>query len=155
MKLTTATAADREFLFEVFAASRDAEMALVPWTDDQKQAFLRMQFEAQDRHYRSQYPEAQFQVIHHEGRPIGRLYSYESADQIHIMDMALLPAWRGVGIGSALLRDILARASATSRAVTLYVEHNNPAQRLYDRLGFRHVSDEGIYRRMRWDNPRG
>ena len=151
MTLTIATAADREFLFEVYAASRDSEMALVPWSDEQKQAFLRMQFDAQDRHYRTHYPEARFQVIHHEGQPVGRLYVFEGADEIRIMDIALLPAWRGAGIGSALLRDVLARAGELNRSVTLHVEHNNPARRLYDRLGFRPVSDEGIYVRMQWD----
>jgi ribosomal protein S18 acetylase RimI-like enzyme len=150
MTLTTATADDREFLFEVYAASRDAEMAAVPWTEDQKRTFLRMQFEAQDHHYRVHYPKAQFQVIHHEGQPIGRLYVHETADEIRVMDIALLPAWRGAGIGSVLLNDILARAAASNRVVTLHVEHNNPARRLYDRLGFRPASDEGVYLRMEW-----
>lgn len=151
MTLTAATAADRDFLFEVYAASRDAEMALVPWTEAQKQAFLRMQFDAQDRHYRAHYPDAQFQVIHHEGRAIGRLYVYECAGEIRVMDIALLPPWRGRGIGTSLLRDILARAAASSRAVTLHVEHHNPARRLYHRLGFRPVGEDGVYLRMRWD----
>ena len=155
MTLTTATAADREFLFEVYAAGRDAEMAVLPWTDAQKRDFLRMQFEAQDRHYRSQYPEAEFQVIHHEGSPIGRLYVQESAGEIRIIDIVLLPAWRGAGIGSGLLRDILGRAAASNRVVTLHVEHNNPARRLYDRLGFRLVADGGVYLRMEWDARRG
>jgi len=152
MTLTPATTADTEFLFEVYAASRDAEMTLLPWTDVQKRAFLRMQFEAQDRHYRAHYPNAQFQVIHHEGRAIGRLYVHETADEIRIMDIAILPDWRGIGIGSGLLRDILARAASSTRAVTLHVEHNNAARRLYDRLGFRPAGEEGVYLRMQW-NP--
>jgi ribosomal protein S18 acetylase RimI-like enzyme len=155
MTLTTATAADREFLFEVYAASRDSEMAMVPWTEAQKRGFLRMQFEAQDRHYREHYPRAQFQVIHHEGSPIGRLYLDEGPDEIRIMDIALLPAWRGAGIGSALLGEILARAAGSRRVVTLHVEHNNPARRLYDRVGFRAVADEGVYLRMEWGERHG
>jgi ribosomal protein S18 acetylase RimI-like enzyme len=154
MTLTIATAADRTFLFEVYAASRDTEMALVPWSDDQKLGFLRMQFEAQDSHYRKHYPEAQFQVVHYQGHPVGRLYVHECADEIRVLDIALLPAWRGLGIGSGLLRDILARAAASSRVVTLHVEHHNPARRLYDRLGFRPVSDESVYLRMEWDASR-
>ena len=154
MILTKATDSDREFLFEVYAASRDAEMALAPWTEAQKQAFLRGQFEAQERHYRAHYPDAKFLVIHHEERAIGRLYLYESADEIRIMDIALLPLWRGLGIGGILLRDILARAAGSHRAVTLHVEHNNPARRLYGRLGFRQVGDEGIYLRMQWSPAR-
>jgi ribosomal protein S18 acetylase RimI-like enzyme len=150
MTLTPATEADREFLFEVYAASRDSEMAVVPWTDEQKRSFLRMQFEAQDKHYRAHYSTAQFLVIHHEGRPVGRLYVYESTDEIRLMDIALLPAWRGAGIGGALVRDILAQAASSGRRVTLHVEHHNPARRLYQRLGFRQVADEGVYLRMQW-----
>ena len=151
MTLTAATAADREFLFEVYAASRDSEMALVPWSAEQKQSFLRMQFDAQDQHYRAHYPDAQFQIIHHEGRAVGRLYVYESAAEIRIMDIALLPPWRGIGIGSSLLREILERAASSSRFVTLHVEHHNPARRLYHRLGFRPAGDEGVYLRMQWN----
>lgn len=155
MTLTAATAADREFLFEVYAASRDTEMALVPWSEDQKRNFLRMQFDAQDRHYRAHYPDAQFQIIRHEDRAVGRLYVYESAAEIRIMDIALLPAWRGMGIGSGLLREILARAASSNRFVTLHVEHHNPARRLYDRLGFRPIRDEGVYLRMQWNAEAG
>ena len=150
MTLTEATAADREFLFDVYSASRDSEMKLVPWTEEQKRNFLRMQFEAQDRHYRTHYPNARFQLIHHDGRRIGRLYVHESAGEVRIMDIALLPEARGCGIGSSLLREILVEAAASHRLVTLHVEFNNPARRLYRRLGFRQVAEEGVYLRMEW-----
>lgn len=118
-----------------------------------------MQFEAQDLHYRTHYPNARFQLIVHEGRRVGRLYLHEAGEEIRIMDIALLPEARGCGIGSLLLREILAQAAASNRVVTLHVEFNNPARRLYDRLGFRHVADEGVYLRMEWredfDRPPG
>lgn len=146
--LVPAAEADREFLFQVYAASRDSEMAVVPWTDDQKQLFLRMQFDLQDRHYRSQYSQVQFLLVVQDGRPIGRLYLYETAGEIHVMDISLLPAFRGGGVGGAVMRDLLARAAESARAVTLYVEHHNPARRLYQRLGFREAGGEGVYLRM-------
>lgn len=150
MTLTDATSADREFLFEVYSASRDSEMKLVPWTDEQKRNFLRMQFEAQDLHYRTHYPNARFQLIHHEGRRVGRLYIHEAGKEVRIMDIALLPEARGCGLGSSLLREILAQAKASNKVVTLHVEFNNPARRLYDRLGFHRVAEEGVYLRMEW-----
>ena len=51
-------AADQDFLLQVYASTRAHEMSLVPWTDAQKQAFVRQQFEAQLAHYAMQYPEA-------------------------------------------------------------------------------------------------
>lgn len=148
--LTPATEADRKFLFAVYAAGRAGEMAMVPWTVEQKQAFLRSQFDLQDRAYRGNYPGAQFLVIRQDGQPIGRLYLYETADEIRVMDIALLPEWRGAGIGGALMRDILARAGNSRRFVSLHVEHHNPALRLYHRLGFRAISDDAIFIRMEW-----
>jgi ribosomal protein S18 acetylase RimI-like enzyme len=150
MHLTIATDEDREFLFEVYAASREAEMALVPWTDEQKLAFLRWQFDLQDRHYRSQYAAAEFQVLHYEGHRIGRLYVHDDGQIVHVIDIAILPPWRGKGIGGGLMRDILERAAASKRAVSLYVEHHNPARRLYQRLGFQTAADEGVYLRLEW-----
>jgi ribosomal protein S18 acetylase RimI-like enzyme len=150
MILTSSTASDREFLFEVYASSRADEMALVPWGTQEKEAFLRQQFELQDRHYREHYPSARFQLIQHEDRNIGRLYIHETEKEIRVMDIAILTPWRGRGIGSSLLREILARAADSARIVTLHVEHQNPARRLYDRLGFRTVADEGVYLRLEW-----
>lgn len=150
MTLVSATAEDAAFLFQVYASTRAEELAVVPWPEAQKESFLRMQFEAQDQHYRAHYPSAQYQVIHHEGKPVGRLYVHESDDEIRIMDIALLPAWRGAGLGSAILRDILERATTSGRRVTLHVEHNNRARRLYDRLGFRPLSSDAVYVLMEW-----
>lgn len=74
---------------------------------------------------------------------------------MHVIDVALLQAWRGHGIGSSLLGELLAEASAAGRPVSLHVERENPAQCLYQRLGFRVLRDEGVYLRMDWRPPPG
>ena len=126
-------------------------MQLVPWTDEQKASFLDMQFTAQKTHYERFYPDCEFLVIELEGAPIGRLYVDRGEDDnIGIIDIALLPEHRGRGIGRVLLEEILAEARASDRKVTIYVEHFNPARRLYDRLGFRHVDTNGVYHLMEW-----
>jgi ribosomal protein S18 acetylase RimI-like enzyme len=150
IRLVESIPEDREFLYQVYAASRASEMALVPWTDEQKEAFLRWQFDLQDRHYRGQFPGAQFQVILEDDCQIGRLYWYETPEEIHVMDIALMPERRGAGIGGTLIRDIVSRAAASNRAVTLHVEHHNPARRLYDRLGFQIAGDDQIYVKLEW-----
>jgi ribosomal protein S18 acetylase RimI-like enzyme len=117
----------------------------VPWDDAQKDAFLRMQFVAQDRWYREQYRQATFEVVLVGGELAGRLYVDRGEDEIRIVDIALLPERRGRGIGGALLRDLLAEADAGGKSVTIHVERVNPALRLYERLGFALAEDKGVY----------
>jgi ribosomal protein S18 acetylase RimI-like enzyme len=117
----------------------------VPWDDAQKDAFLRMQFDAQDAWWRENYPEASFDVICVDGAPAGRLYVHRGPREIRIVDIALLPERRGRGIGSALLGDLLAEADAAGKSVTIHVERLNPALGLYARLGFTLAEDKGVY----------
>jgi ribosomal protein S18 acetylase RimI-like enzyme len=148
IELRPTTADDRDFLFAVYASTRADELSAVPWTDADKAAFVAMQFDAQDRSYRQAYPDARFLVVVRDGIPIGRLYVARLADEIRVIDIALLPGFRGAGVGSRLLAGILAEADAAGLAVRLHVETWNPAVRLYDRLGFRPVGEPGIHQLM-------
>lgn len=150
LRLRPATPADEPFLREVYASTRAEELAAVPWTDEQKQAFTDSQFTAQDTHYRAHYPTAQFLVIEDAGTAIGRLYVDHWAREIRIMDIALLPRFRGAGIGSHLLGDLQKEALGAGKALSIHVEKFNPALRLYERLGFRVQEDKGIYLLMEW-----
>jgi ribosomal protein S18 acetylase RimI-like enzyme len=136
---------DREFLLAVYASTREAELGLVDWSDEQKDAFVRHQFEAQTAHYLERYTGASFKVIEVDGEPAGRLYVARWEDEIRVMDIALLPEHRGTGIGTRLLRDLLDEAEASGKKVTVHVELNNPALSLYQRLGFRPVAERGVY----------
>ena len=104
-----------------------------------------MQFEAQDAWYRENYPQASFDVVVAGGEPIGRLYVHRGREEIRIVDIALLPEHRGGGVGTSLLRDLLAEADAAGKSVTIHVERLNPALRLYERLGFELAEDKGVY----------
>ena len=144
------TPEDVPFLRHLYATTREMEMRIVPWTDEQKRDFLRQQFTAQKNHYEEFYPGCQFLVIELEGEPIGRLYIDRQPDNIEVVDIALLPDHRGRGIGGMLMREILDEARETGKTVGIYVEHFNPARRLYDRLGFRHVDTNGVYHKLEW-----
>lgn len=120
----------------------------MPWTDAQKQVFLRMQFDAQDAYFRQSYPDGRFLVVTRDNKPIGRLYVVRLADEIRLVDIALLPKHRGAGIGSRLLADVVAEAAQAGLPVRLYVEHGNPARRLYERFGFESVETGSIYELM-------
>jgi len=155
IELRPAGDADTEFLYHLYASTRADEMAQVDWTQQQIDDFLRMQFNAQHSYYHEHFSNAQFDIIEsdeaHNNESIGRLYVDRRADEIRIIDIALLPDFRGKGIGEALMQSLLDEASASNKAVSIHVEHNNAAMHLYKRLGFRHIRDEGVYYFMRWD----
>jgi ribosomal protein S18 acetylase RimI-like enzyme len=77
---------------------------------------------------------------------VGRLY----LRQLH-----LIPAYRRQGIGTQLIKDLLRRADARGKPVTLDVMHGNPARRLYLRLGFRQTGQDADRKQMIWRPPRG
>ena len=148
--LRAITLTDEPFLFAVYANTRADELAQVDWSAEQKESFLRMQFEAQARYYTGNYPGAEFQVILLKDKPIGRLYVHRAQSGIRIMDIAILPEYRGRGIGSQLLNEILEEAQLNNLPVSIHVERMNPAMHLYERLGFYIIEERGIYFLMEW-----
>jgi len=152
ISLRAATADDREFLVALYGATR-TDLARLPLDETQRDALVRMQFHAQDVHYRQTTPDAAFDVIEVDGRPVGRLYVDRRVDDIRIVDVSLLPEHRNAGIGTTLIRALQDEAAATGRGVSLHVAMGNPAAGLYSRLGFQLVADDGIYRRLEWSAP--
>jgi ribosomal protein S18 acetylase RimI-like enzyme len=148
VRLRPVAEADRAFLVGLYASVREPELAHVPWDDATRRAFIAQQFAAQDAHYREHYPGASLDVIEVDGEPAGRLYVHRGERDIRIMDIALAPAHRGRGIGTALLRALMAEAQAGGRRLSIHVEANNPARRLYERLGFQHAGEHGVYLRL-------
>jgi ribosomal protein S18 acetylase RimI-like enzyme len=141
---------DLPFLARVYASTRTEELAMAPWTDKEKAAFLDMQFQAQHAHYQKYYPQADWLVTVRDGEDIGRLYIERWPSQHCIIDIAFLPEYRGKGLGTALLRDLMDEAAVAGKAVTIHVEKFNAAMRLYRRLGFKTEQDLGVYDLMRW-----
>ena len=136
---------DQPFLYRVYASTRLEELAPLGWNADMQAAFLTQQFNAQHQFYQHSYPNADFQIIFVDGQPAGRLYVDRGADEIRLIDIALLPEFRGAGIGSRLLTELLSEAAHDRKPVRIHVEKFNPALRLYERLGFSIVDDRGVY----------
>jgi len=130
------TDADLGFLLQLYATTRADELAQVPWTDEQKAGFVVQQFEAQHAWWQEHYTGARFDLVLVDGEPAGRLYVDVWAREIRVVDIALMPAWRGGGIGTMLLRRVFAEGDAAGKPVSIHVEVFNPARRLYERLGF-------------------
>lgn len=137
----------------MYASTRAEELAVTGWDDATMAAFIAHQFAAQHTHYMSNYEGASYDVILVHGEPAGRLYVARWGGEIRVMDVALLPAHRGKGIGSFLLESILAEAAASKRKVSVHVERANPAMTLYRRLGFELVEEKEVYVLMEWAPP--
>jgi ribosomal protein S18 acetylase RimI-like enzyme len=150
VELRPCTHADREFLVSVYGSARAAELSMVGWSDAERDAFIRMQFDLQDRSYAARFPDAERSVVLLADRPIGRLYVHRDEHEIRIIDVAILPEFRSRGIGSAVIRAVVAEGERTGRPVRIHVESFNPARRLYERLGFVPVSSGGVYHEMEW-----
>jgi ribosomal protein S18 acetylase RimI-like enzyme len=145
-------ASDEPFLLRVYAGTRAEELAPVPWTPEQKAAFVAHQFAAQTAHYAQHYAGMSADVILVDDMPAGRLLVARWADEIRIVDISILAEFRGRGAGTVLLRRLLDEAAAVSKRLSVHVERENRALGLYERLGFRPVGEHGVvYLRMEWD----
>lgn len=141
---------DIPFLMTLYASTRDAELAPVPWSAEQKAAFVVHQFDAQRHHYRTFFPSTAFDVLESGGVPFGRLYVDVRVTHVHVIDIALVPQARGKGLGTALMTALQDYARDLGMGLDLFVEAYNPARRLYQRLGFFDIADHGIQIEMEW-----
>ena len=152
VKLRPATEEDKTFLLNLFATTRAEELAMLNLDENQKQAFVAMQFNAQRSQYEMSYPQAHHNIILWNDSPIGRLLVDRGKREFNLVDIALLPAHRNAGIGTHLLQGLLLEAEAAGKPVRLNVWHTNPAKRLYERMGFSGDEKGGVYCEMLW-NP--
>ena len=136
---------DLPFSASLYASTRAGELAQAGLPPEHLGAFLAQQHDAQHRHYRGHYPGAEWLIIEQEDEAIGRLYLVEWESEFRVIDISLLPDARGKGVGGALIGDLIEAAHAVAKKVSIHVERNNPAIRLYERLGFELAEDRGVY----------
>ncbi len=149
INLQKITEQDLDFLFKIYASTRVDELAQTGWPEQQQLEFLKMQFEAQHKHYQQHYPEASFELIMLDDQAVGRLYVSRWQTQIRIVDIALLSEFRAKKIGGELMKRLFAEAREKQLEISIHVEKNNPAMKWYLDLGFEEVEDKGVYRLMK------
>jgi ribosomal protein S18 acetylase RimI-like enzyme len=143
--------ADDAFQLAVYTSTRAAELARVTWPEAEKQQFVHSQFAIQRQAYRQQAPQAEWSIIEYEGQPVGRLIVEQRPHELGLMDVALLPDYRGRGLGTHVIQEVMERAARLGLPMRLYVEVDNArAQRLYERLGFRRLSETGMHLHLEW-----
>ena len=147
---------DEEFLLRVYAGTREDELARVPWSEEQKDAFVRQQSAAQRREYDAHYPAAEYDVILLDGRPAGRVWVGRDDAEIHLLDIALLREAQNCGVGTAILRALIEESRASGKRLRHMVfVMNTDAMRFYGRLGFVAFEEVGPYLHMEWRGAAG
>ena len=142
---------DEPFLYALYVTTREKEMAVTNWNEDQITAFLQQQHTSQLSHYCERFPQAQHQIILFEGQPTGRIYINRSDHEIRVLDVTIHPDYRNQGIGTFLMQELLAEAQTTQLPVRLYVwQLNFDAQRWYQALGFSQIDTIQVYHHLEW-----
>ena len=139
---------DDPFLLRLFVSVRGEELSMLPFEPHVINQVIEQQFNAKQTHYLKHFGHADWRIILLEGEPVGYVV-IEDAETLHFVDLALLSEFRGQGIGGAIFREEMEKG----RPITFTTEFNNPARRLYERLGFVITGEDGIYLQMRWDPP--
>lgn len=142
---------DDEFLFKVYESTREEELAQVQWTDEQKEQFLRWQFGLQRQEYDARFPDARYYVVLVDGQPAGKLWIGEDEGQIRLLDIGILPEFQNRGVGTLLVKHLIAEADQKGKPLRHFVfVLNNDAHRFYERLGFVMIEDFDAYKHMEW-----
>jgi ribosomal protein S18 acetylase RimI-like enzyme len=141
---------DRDLLVVLYATTRADEMQLVPWTDEQKAVFVKMQFVAREGEYQKRYPSATHEIVEVNGTPAGQLYVARLQKEIRIIDITIMPQERNRGIGTFLLKKLLKEGQQNNLPVTIYVEESNVSLKLFERLAFKQVDQHGFHLLLRW-----
>lgn len=150
IQLVPISESDLPFLFQVYASTREREMEQAGWPPAARHEFLSMQFQIQHAQYTSRPDHGQYYKIRFQDQDVGRIYLDAGQGEIHVVDIAILSAFRNRGIGTAVLRAVMAAAREAGAAVSLHVEKDSPAVRLYGGLGFQSVSGSETHAFMRW-----
>ena len=158
-RLRPLAAADLPWVRDLYATTREEEMAQVPWPPKLKRNFLDQQCALQHAHYLAHFGDSDFLALERAGQPAGRLYVQRGGagtgrDEDLIVDISLFPGHRGKGVGAALIQAVQAEAAAGGRGTWLHVQrYNDGARRLYERLGFIADDHGGSHIAMHWRAP--
>ncbi|WCN38633.1 GNAT family N-acetyltransferase [Aneurinibacillus uraniidurans] len=144
------TADDVSFLYQLYKETRGEALVVMDWDEEEREAFLRMQFDMQRSSYALQHLAADHEIIKLDKVPIGQVMTKITDHSIWLIDLSLLAQYRNQGIGTCLIRDLQERGEKMRKAVRLHVLYNNPAQDLYARLGFYITSEKFPYLAMEW-----
>ncbi|HVZ41505.1 MAG TPA: GNAT family N-acetyltransferase [Candidatus Kapabacteria bacterium] len=138
-----ATEEDEAFVRSLYSITLRSQMPFeeTNLSNDEIEALIQYQFNAQTLHYTSNYPFADISIIHNDDEPVGRLIIIEFEDEVRLGDLMILPAHQNRGICSSIMDRYVRRGLETKRPIRLHVEKANRAVNLYRRKRFAVVED--------------
>ncbi|PAD76119.1 hypothetical protein CHH67_12975 [Paenibacillus campinasensis] len=140
-----------DFFYLLYEKSREPEMALWNWTEQEKKTFLRMQYDFQCRSYQWQYPNLVGRMIHYRGQPVGKLVTVCGDRELRLIDLIIHPDFQGLGIGTSVVVKLQHEARVRRMPLGLSVQsHNMRAYKWYVKLGFEKVLEHEAYISMHW-----
>ena len=145
LRLRAESPSDAAFLAELFAIRAAPMLHLAGLAEPQVTQLVAIQHRAQTASYRSAFPGACFLVAELDDAPVGRLIVDEECGVAYVVDIALLPAWRGRGLGPALITDLQRRQGAAGGRVRAEVAVDNAASlTMFAKLGFVRMASDSI-----------
>ncbi|HEX7654925.1 MAG TPA: GNAT family N-acetyltransferase [Verrucomicrobiae bacterium] len=150
VQLRPETAADEALLLALYTTTREEELNLTNWDAATRALFVQQQFQAMRRGYADMFPQGEFSILEEAGQPIGRIVVNRTPEELRLVDLVLTPERRGQGLGTRIIQALQGEAQQTGRPFRLHVYQFNRAGRLYERLGFIVIADNGLYREMTW-----
>ena len=141
--------------YRLFAVDKLAEFAAIGVPQLQAEELVQMQWRGRTLTYANQYPGAEDWTISLEdGTPVGRYLLQKTSQSVRMVDFAILPEWRGRGIGTQVLQRLIQNTATNGSIFSLRVEKNNRALYLYKRLGLNIISSDEISFEMEWKPDR-
>jgi ribosomal protein S18 acetylase RimI-like enzyme len=155
ISLRPAKDSDEAFLKRVHRSERHWEFASLLEAGEAElyHKVIAQQYDSQHSFYFANYGTAHYGVIQWTDQPIGRLYVDYRDDEVRVLDIAILPEFRGRGIGRIVMTGLCLDAAMRRKPVRLCVHYLSRALRFYRHLGFQEIGLEGPNRVMEWRRP--
>ena len=135
---------DEKFVYELIYENLYDQLCAWAWDPATREKLMKIQIDGQRASYAAQYPQADNAIIVLYERPVGRLILDRGEQAHHLVDIVLKKESRSKGVGTWLLRAICMEAEMSRKPMRLYVQPNNRAKALYERLGFRMIEDHQV-----------
>ena len=148
--LRPAVLADEEFLFELFTINRSDELKSLDWGPERIEEFLTQQYAAQRRFLQADYPQANQLMILRGSDRLGAIVVERSEQEIRLVDLVLLPEYRNAGVGTLLIKELLAETAGVGVIFRVQIMRTNPAVALFERLGLVKTGETGSHYQMEW-----
>jgi ribosomal protein S18 acetylase RimI-like enzyme len=142
---------DSEICLQLFGERHISRFAALEWNEEQLTVLLQMQYRARCTGYKARFPGLEsFMICDGDHQPVGELLVCGNEDRVRVVDISLFRVCQGRGIGTRLLLDLQDQAGAKGQMLELSVDHENPARRLYERLGFEVIGSDALQAEMIW-----